>query len=335
MARLVLSGLLLFLAVQPARADKSADLLARLQRADDASTLYAPALKPWHLKVTFTLYDEKGQNPHPATLEEWWAAPDQDRITYASADSNGTRVKTPQGDFQTPGMAAPPYVVDKLHDAIVYPMGSRDHLDHTYPLAVDVKLGKVKLDCIMAAGTSHNSDLDAGDAPTYCFTPQTDELRVAFSRKVQYLLRNTMGHFQGQSVAVAANLLEGKNQLGDAKVLTLEEMPATSMDFAVTGLEKSDIIHASSQIGLGKPLHTEDLVYPKAFLQKHISGYALAAIIVGKDGHVEQVTPLFSSDPAFLESALHWLHQAVYKPYLVNGQPMKLQAEFELQFKFR
>ena len=61
-------------------AQNTSGLVSRLEEAAVASSLDAPAVNPWHLKMAFTLYDSQGKNPMDGDLEEWWAGPDQNSV---------------------------------------------------------------------------------------------------------------------------------------------------------------------------------------------------------------------------------------------------------------
>lgn len=47
-------------------------------------------LKPWHLKASYLLYDEKGKHPEQGTFEYWWVAPSWYRISWARSGAGHT-----------------------------------------------------------------------------------------------------------------------------------------------------------------------------------------------------------------------------------------------------
>lgn len=164
-----------------AHADNSADLFVRLDRAAAATTLYAPTLKPWHLKVDFTLNDENGKNPQQGTLEEWWGGPDQDRVTYTSPGFTGTVLKTPGGSFSTPGSGSLPFALETLHNALVEPLAAELHPELKVAALEKTSFGKGTLDCITVVPktvpiTAHGP---RGLYPIFCFNTDSDELRFA------------------------------------------------------------------------------------------------------------------------------------------------------------
>ena len=56
-----------------------------------------PALKPWHMKATYQLYDEKGKPTEQGTYEYWWASPKVHRSTWTRADATRTDWATADG----------------------------------------------------------------------------------------------------------------------------------------------------------------------------------------------------------------------------------------------
>jgi hypothetical protein len=50
----------------------------------------SPELKPWHLKATYQLYDEKGKPSEQGTYEYWWASPQVYRSTWTRPGATHT-----------------------------------------------------------------------------------------------------------------------------------------------------------------------------------------------------------------------------------------------------
>jgi hypothetical protein len=64
-----------------------------------------PALKPWHLKATYQLYDDKGNPAEQGTFEYWWAAPKVYRVSGSRPSAKHTDWHTADGKaaYQTAG----------------------------------------------------------------------------------------------------------------------------------------------------------------------------------------------------------------------------------------
>src|ERR1039458_3366375 len=59
----------------------------------------SPELKPWHLKATYQLYDEKGKPSEQGTFEYWWASPTVYRSTWTRPSATRTVWYTADGNY--------------------------------------------------------------------------------------------------------------------------------------------------------------------------------------------------------------------------------------------
>lgn len=319
-----------------ARAESTQELRVRLNRAEIETSLYAPTLKPWHLKVAFNLYDDKGANPAAGEFEEWWAAPGRYRITFTSPALKGTSLHKADGNFHTAGMAAEPASIEALYQAIVDPMPDQRQLDEATPDLTKVPFGNVKLDCItQTRRLAHAALPPFGLFPTYCFSPGTDDLRFMQKYVTQSVLRNGMGRFQGQSVSTQVKVSDGTLNLADGKVVTLETLPAASVDLSSAGLEKSAPVQAVEGSVIAKNLlHKVAPYYPQSAKDGHTSGDVLLHVVVGTDGVVRDLEVLEAPSADLAIAAVDAVRRWVYKPYLLNGDPVKIATTVTVQFRF-
>jgi protein TonB len=72
-------------------------------------------------------------------------------------------------------------------------------------------------------------------------------------------------------------------------------------------------------------------VYPDPARKKDIRGQVRIDVFIGKDGHVQRVEPI-SGNPVLLEGARQAIMQWIYKPTLLNGEPIEANVEAELWF---
>ncbi len=249
-----------------ARADNSNELFARLDRAAAATTLYAPTLKPWHMKVAFTLNDDTGKNPQQGTLEEWWGGPTQDRITYTSPAFTGTVLHIGDETLVTPRAGLPPFALETMHEALVNPLKPELYPKTRNPALEKTQFGTITLDCITISPKSVKSaHAPTGLYPTSCFDPGSDRLRYVSRYVAESVVRNVLGSFQGQSVAVALKVMEGSVESAQAKVTTLGTMPVNAMDFTTTGVEASRPVQkVPGGVVAGTQVHKFAPVYPES-----------------------------------------------------------------------
>jgi protein TonB len=71
--------------------------------------------------------------------------------------------------------------------------------------------------------------------------------------------------------------------------------------------------------------------YPKLAQQAHIAGTVRLKAVIGADGKVEDLA-LISGHPLLIEAAEAAVKQWIYKPTLLNGQPVEVDTEIDVHF---
>ena len=111
-----------------------------------------PALKPWHLKASYQLYDDNGKPIEQGTFEYWWASPKVYRSTWARPGTEYTDWYTADGKhaYLSTGEGLS-YFESRLQSAFVSPLPAAGDLDATKVRfdREELKMGNAKLPCIM------------------------------------------------------------------------------------------------------------------------------------------------------------------------------------------
>lgn len=331
--RRCLGTLLLLCSFPAAHADK-ADLTARLDRAAEQTSLYQPTLKPWHLRVSFTVYDDDGKNPISGLMEEWWAGEGQDRITFTSPAFNGTFLQAAGGRYYSPESKSEPFSLEALHDAIVRPLPAPINTDGAVPTLDKVAFGKVSLDCITLNPKSAPLTPPTGLYPTFCFDQGAGDLRFTRQFVGQSVLRNTMGKFQGQSVSIDSKVMDGRTIIAEGKVVTLESMAASAMDFSSAGLQATQpAAKIPGSVVAGRLVQKTYPVYPEAAKRRRAQGDVVLQAVIGTDGHVRELRVLSTPDADLAAASLACVRTWIYKPYVVNGVPTEVDTTVTVQFR--
>jgi TonB family protein len=72
-------------------------------------------------------------------------------------------------------------------------------------------------------------------------------------------------------------------------------------------------------------------VYPLQAKQDHVQGKVQFSVLIGKDGHVQNIE-LISGEPVLAYAAKDAVAQWVYKPTLLNGQPVEVLTQVDVNF---
>ncbi len=72
--------------------------------------------------------------------------------------------------------------------------------------------------------------------------------------------------------------------------------------------------------------------YPLAALQRNESGYVRFRVIVSREGVIEGLTVVESSDQVFVPIATATVQSWRYRPYLVNGKAVAVDTMVRVEF---
>lgn len=318
-------------------AENRAAISARLQSADNANVLDDATLRPWHLKVSFQLFDAKGKPTEQGTLEEWWAGQDKDKRIYTSPSYTATEIQTQDGLYRSIGVGAVPERLDIVRQQVVHPMPSKEDEAGAKPVLRRWNFGKVQLDCIMLSlPIEDGTPAPLGLFPTYCLGHDKDTLRASFNFGSLVIMRNSIGVFQSRTVATDITAMMNNVTVLSSHVEKLEGMALPDADFLPgTGLKKiPDIVHVSSEKTRGAlwRLSNVDPHYPAGASARHATGTVAMRALIGTDGQIYKLRLLSVPDSDLAIAALTAVRQWTFKPYLLNGEPVAIGAKIEVNF---
>jgi protein TonB len=72
-------------------------------------------------------------------------------------------------------------------------------------------------------------------------------------------------------------------------------------------------------------------IYPPEAKANRIQGVVSFTVTIGKDGRVQNMT-LVSGDPILAQAAKDAVQQWVYKPTLLNGDPVEVTTQVDVNF---
>lgn len=98
-----------------------------------------------------------------------------------------------------------------------------------------------------------------------------------------------------------------------------------------TGGQTPQRIRVGREVQKAKLVQQAAPVYPPLAMQARISGVVRLNVIIGKDGTVQNVT-LVSGHPLLVPAAMEAMKQWTYQPTLLNGQPVEVVTQVEVNF---
>jgi TonB family protein len=325
------AALLLLISAAAVRAEDPIPLLARLKSSDTGTALDDPALKPWHLKMTVQLFDEKGKPSDQGTIEEWWSAPGLDRREYKTAAYTATEIRSAEKVYRTQGKDSPPYYLGLLRRQVVHPvMPAREDPASIKPELRKLNVGKISLDCIAMNHAKSGASSPLGSSPTYCLDPGANTLRMTLLFRSEAIARNSIGRFQGReipsvvvvstnNVTVASEHVE--SLLGET-IAPSEFEPSADLTEVVPPLADLDTSLPETPAAIAQ----RQPIYPEGAKGRHLAGTVVLRAIIGTNGSIRDLELVSSSDPVFVSSATTAVKQWKYKPLVLNGQPTEVET---------
>jgi TonB family protein len=315
-----------------------------------ANTLDIEGSKPFHLKMTFQLYSLTGSAAETGTIEQWWYSPKDNHTVIRSPSLNSGSDTRSEFDEKT---ARESYLVNELLYFALRPIPKHDPSRSADVSEEARNFGKTMLDCLEAksAGPPGMSRT----FPTICTQQKSDAVRVVISPEGgSTSTRNSMGKFRDISVALdlAISMLDRDAITG--KVITLESLPPRPVqpEADITAVTGTPVTANTTQTGMSAPASPATAriaggviagfrtkfvqpSYPLLAKLEHMSGSVVFHAVISKDGNIEHLVPIASTDPIFTDAAMGAVKQWIYKPYLLNGEPTEVDTNITVNFKLR
>ncbi|HLZ43883.1 MAG TPA: energy transducer TonB [Candidatus Sulfotelmatobacter sp.] len=112
------------------------------------------------------------------------------------------------------------------------------------------------------------------------------------------------------------------------------DLNSQALDSGVPANEESPYpqrVRVSSGVESGLIVNKVAPHYPAEAREQHIQGVVVLRAIIDKDGNVANLE-LISGDPTLAEAAIVAVKQWKYKPFLLNGNPMEVETQIQVNF---
>jgi protein TonB len=90
-------------------------------------------------------------------------------------------------------------------------------------------------------------------------------------------------------------------------------------------------VRVSQGVSQGLLIRKVNPTYPPLARQARISGTVILRAVISKDGSIENLS-LVSGHPMLAPAAIDAVKQWKYKPYLLNGEPVEVDTEVQVNF---
>jgi TonB family protein len=341
----------------PETGDRPAAILARAWPLYDFTD---PSLKPWHMSVSYLLFDENGKNPQPGVYEYWWVSPSQSRSTWMRRGLRHTDWHSSNGRLAYEEKGDPLTLFEyELEAALIAPLPGARELDPAkFRLKADgVKEGEscLKIVPIDGPGGGHPDEVvpdgagqpgqpsEPGLFPMYCFETRTQALRSVYSFERVLTQYSNVQQTQGRYLARSVTFLEGDKKLLTAKVEKVERIgfanpalhpPRTAMRTEVFVSRDVSLKDANLKMEETQLMHTRktEPVYPEEARKAGIEGKVELVAMIGTDGKIHDLQVVSAPAASLAAASFAAVSQWEYRPYFQNDRPVPVQTTITVTF---
>jgi TonB family protein len=312
----------------------------------EAAPLYDfqdPALHPWHVKVTYQLFDAKGKHSRQGTFEYWWVSRNLSRSTWIREGMSQTDWQLPGGQlaYQQTGEALGLFEYE-LRSALISPLPKlSDPLQ--YRVEKEAAVGSDTCLTVMGGAATGGSRPEQGPFPTYCFAAADGTLQSTYSFERLLTRFSDVTKVQGKYLAHEIVFMEGDRKLLSAHVDVVEEISAS--DAALTAPEAaartvtdyinpahSKEIAVNQEIAKGMALSRPNPDYPTTAKKQGIQGQVVLRAVIATDGRIHELRVVSAPSALLADASFTTVSRWTYRPYLLNGQPVPVETTITVAF---
>ena len=289
------------------------------------SNLTSEGAKPWHIKVSFTIYKEDGSIEDQGLIEEYWASPNRYKLITTGKDFTQTIFETPDGQFRS---GKQEFLLATYHDAIAQmtePIPSPGAVNTTNFNVQEQVNGTAKLSCVEPTGS--NSGLLAA----YCLagSPPIARIVVYNGQDGFQAMRNRIQPYQDRFVAGDVIFRKQGKTLLTSHLESIE--PLASVDESLFAPSDDAALLVVSSKTPVQPVDHKPPEYPRIARTAHVQGPVLIQARIGKDGKPVDLKVI--GGPEMLrQPSLDAVREWKYRPYLIKGKAVEFIVLVALNF---
>jgi TonB family protein len=312
------------------------DPTALMSLAREKNGLDSLDVQPWHIRGTYTFFDNDGNPQDSGVYEEWWFSEKKYKRSYVSAKFNQVDYATGTGLYREGSQEWPGFNVMSLRTALIEPLLYDNTLKEFKLEQHTEAAGKAKINCVtLHYALPADMTVSKNFFPGFCFETSIPALRLALQTGGAQTLYESIVAFQGHYLASELRTnFSGKprivlkldlfERLKDTPDAILTPPPdALPVDLAA--------ISFKSEPGFGWKLKTSAPHYPADAKDRNVVGTVEIRATVGKDGHVIN-TQVIGGPIALQQAALDAVRQFAYRPLRVMGEPVPFDIRVKINF---
>jgi TonB family protein len=295
-----------------------------MQRAISLNGLAADGLQPWHIKASYSYFNEAGAVTDSGTIEEWRISSRLYKVSLLSQRYSQTQYFG-GNDLRVTGDQNPPsWQLQNVKKYIERPLPEEKYLERAPFQRLEEKYGQIPLDCLRTLGY-----------PVWCFSKDEPAIRLIADVDGAETVLNEISKFNGQYLAKQVSLVQHGKSLFKMKIDTVDypaQLKDSELQAPADAIEPEKIAISDGMPPL-KNIHKQAPVYPSKTKAQGMEGKVRISATIEKDGSVDDLSVV--SGPKELQGpCLDAIKKWRYEPYLINGRSVAVATQFSMDFSF-
>jgi protein TonB len=287
-------------------------------------------VQPWHLKGSWKMLDDTGGITDQGTYEEFWVSKNKFKRTLTNKTASLTEYGTEKGVLISDN--EPSVNTHDLRRQWISPMPDAHSLDSSDYLLRQESFDGKEFNCLNKKGASGGPY-----GPTFCLDLQRPILIINEYGGAERTVRSRIVSFQDHYFAGDLQVYYGAKQSQTAHLDSIEAL--NSIDEAVFSPPSSAVpqkievrrVNIAGGIMAGAIVSRVAPEYPPVAKAARVSGTVVLQATISKEGKIESLHVI--SGPAMLQqAALDAVMQWVYRPYLLNNEPVEVLTTINVNF---
>jgi TonB family protein len=286
-------------------------------------------VKPWHLKASWKMLDKKGSITDQGSYEEFYVRPTKFKRIFAGKAFTQTEYGTEKG-IMVSGSKDPlqdPLV--QIHNEFADPMMRPDSIQRTSFKLKQREVGNMMFDCLTPITTA-----EVPYEVTWCLDTGKSILRISAPPQGAQIVHNSIVRFQGRYIAKELQFVYQSNTILIANLDSIELL--TSLDETLFQAPPDATpmrldVNVSGAMMSGLLLKSVPPAYSRNARNFGITGTVVLQATISKEGHIEDLY-VISGPRELQQAAMDSVKQWVYKPYLIDGEPVEVQTQINISF---
>jgi TonB family protein len=262
-------------------------------------------------------------------FEEWWASPDKYKISYSIPGFNQVQYHNRGKTSLTGDRGLVPFGDTMVEIFLVHPLPTTSDNEKVSYIVANRQLGQVPLVCAGLNASAPNNPPGA----TYCFDNQKPVLRLEQTDGNLFVLFNDIIRTGIHYVDKQITIQDSRVPIVKAQITDLQ-FPNTIED-SVLAIPASatldDHLTVKASVMTGKKIGGKDIKYPPMATQQRIEGSVVLIAVITQSGDIADLD-VISGPKELRDSSIEAIKTWKYSPYLLNGQPIEVRTEINVDY---